>query len=241
MSRRLHAYPKPLLRGRLIRRYKRFLADIRLDDGREVTAHCANPGSMIGLKEPETEVYLADVAGGGRKLAYSWELARIGKTFVGINTSRPNALVAKALEADLIPELTGYGVRRREVRYGTGSRIDFLLEAEDGPACYLEVKNVNLKRDRSAAEFPDAVTERGAKHLRELALVAQAGARAAMLYLVQRDDCSHFAIARDIDPAYDTALREARSAGVEVLCYDCRLTLEGIDFGKSLAFPGTPA
>jgi sugar fermentation stimulation protein A len=241
MSRCLHAYPSPLLPGHLIQRYKRFLADIRLEDGRQVTAHCANPGSMIGLKEPETPVYLADVSGAGRKLDYSWELALIGETFVGINTGRPNALVAKALDSGLIPELAGYGRRRREVPYGESSRIDLLLESDDLPPCYLEIKNVNLKRGNSSAEFPDAVTKRGAKHLRELTNKAQSGARAVMFYLVQRDDCSDFAIARDIDPDYDAELRQSLKAGVEVLCYDCHLGLESIDLGRRLPFPGAPA
>lgn len=241
MSRRLYAYPKPLLPGRLIQRYKRFLADIRLEDGREVTAHCANPGSMIGLKEPETPVFLADVSGGGRKLDYSWELALIGNCHVGINTGRPNALVARALEMELIPELAGYGSRRREVPYGDSSRIDLLLQADDRPPCYLEIKNVNLKRGERSAEFPDAVTKRGAKHLRELGNMAQGGARAVMFYLVQRDDCRDFAIAGDIDPDYEAALAAAMDAGVEVFCYDCQMTLVGIDLGRRLPFPGSSA
>ncbi len=228
-------FPLPLITGRLERRYKRFLADIRLDgDGALVTAHCANPGAMLGLTEPGMPVWLLPTPGGGRKLAYSWELAQVGAGLVGINTTRPNAIVAEALAAGRIPELVGYAHHRREVPYGKASRVDFLLSADGRPDCLVEVKNVHLRRTGSLAEFPDCVTARGARHLDELGEAVAAGRRAVMLYLVQRDDCSAFAIADDLDPAYARGLATARARGVETLCYACRLSPATITLDASL-------
>lgn len=221
-------FPDPLARGTLIRRYKRFLADVRLEDGSEITAHVANPGGMIGLANPGIEVWLSPARNPARKLRWSWELARIGDGLVGVNTAWPNQIVAEAIEADRIPELTGYATQRREVKYGKNSRIDILLESPDRPVCYVEIKNVHLKRD-GGAEFPDAVTVRGTKHLGELAAMVAAGHRAVMFYLVQREDCADFSIAGDIDPTYNGAFGEALDKGVEALCYACRLTTEGIE------------
>ena len=227
----------PLVRGTLLQRYKRFLADIELEDGRTVTAHCANPGSMMGLKEPGLEAWIAPAANPNRKLMWDLELLRVDGHLVGINTSHPNRLAAEAIEAGRIPELTGYGALRREVKYGENSRIDILLEENGRPPCYVEIKNVHLKRDTAIpglAEFPDAVTARGAKHLRELANVVADGGRAVMFYLVQRVDCSRFALADDIDPAYAEAFRAARAAGVEAICYDCNITTEQITVAGAL-------
>jgi sugar fermentation stimulation protein A len=221
-------FPDPLIRGRLQRRYKRFLADIVLDDGREVVAHCANPGSMLGLAEPAATVWLSPARNPARKLKYSWELVEADGALVGIHTGRANALVAEALDAGAIAELLGYDRRRPEVRYGANSRVDFLLESPARPPCYLEVKSVTLKRGGSLAEFPDSVTARGAKHLAELAEVTRQGHRAVLFFLVQRGDCDRVAAASDIDPAYASALADARAAGVEVLCYSCRLSPAGI-------------
>ena len=183
-------FPTPLTRGTLIRRYKRFLSDITLEDGGEVTAHVANPGSMIGLTEPGSEVWLSANTNPKAKLDWRWELVRVGDGLVGVNTAHPNRLVEEAIGRQAIPELDGYGSCRREVRYGQNSRIDLLLEDESRPPCYLEIKNVNLKRAlpgrETAAEFPDAVTKRGAKHLVELSDMVADGARAVMFYLVQR-------------------------------------------------------
>ena len=231
-------FPDPLIRGRLQRRYKRFLADVVLDDGTEVVAHCANPGSMLGLAAPGATVWLSPSRNPARKLEYSWELVESDGALVGIHTGRANALVAEALEAGRIPELGGYGRRRPEVRYGTGSRIDFLLEPpEDSsrPACYLEVKSVTLKRRGALAEFPDAVTARGAKHLAELAEVARRGDRAVLFFLVQRSDCAAVAAAADIDPAYAEALAGAVAQGVEVLCYGCDLSPAAITLDARLS------
>jgi len=231
-------FPDPLVRGTLVRRYKRFLADVEMADGATVTAHVANPGSMIGLTEPGAEVWLSPNRNPKAKLDWRWELVRAGGCLVGVNTAHPNALVADAIAAGQIPELAGYGSIRREVRYGENSRIDVLLEHATRPACYVEIKNVNLRRGRpgreSAAEFPDAVTKRGAKHLAELAAVAAKGERAVMFYLVQREDCDHFRIADDIDPAYATALTDARTRGVETICYSCTMSLGGLSVGGAL-------
>ncbi len=220
-------FPDPLIRGTLIKRYKRFLADVTLDSGETVTAHCANSGSMLSVNAPGSEVWLSPARNPDRKLRYTWELVRIGEALVGINTQHPNALVAEAVTGGVIPELSGYASLRREVKYGKNSRIDLLLEDDDRPACYVEVKNVTLRRDLSPegpVEFPDAVTTRGAKHLVELADMVDAGCRAVMVFLVQRPDCSRFALAADIDPAYAKGFAAARQRGVEALCYSCAVT-----------------
>ncbi len=224
-------FPKPLVPARLLRRYKRFLADVEIAGAEPVTVHCPNPGSMLGLNAPGSEVWLAPTT---TKLPYRWELVRADGGLVGINTFHPNALVAEALAAGRMPELAGYAGVRREVRYGVASRIDLLLEAPDRPPCYVEVKNVHLKRGPEAAEFPDCVTARGAKHLGELAAMVRAGARAVMVYLVQRADCRHFSLAADLDPGYAAAFAQARAAGVEALCYNCKVTCEGIEADRPL-------
>jgi sugar fermentation stimulation protein A len=226
-------FPRPLVPARLLRRYKRFLADVDLADGRTLTAHCPNPGSMLGLNAPGSEVWLSPAASPARKLPYTWELIRVDGGLVGINTSHPNALAEEAIRQDRIAELTGYQRLRREVNYGVNSRIDLLCERDGGPACYVEVKNVHLKRS-DAAEFPDCVTERGTKHLGELTAMVAAGHRAVMLYIVQRADCRRFSIAADIDPAYAAGLKRALQAGVEAICYSCRIDLAGITVAEPL-------
>ena len=229
-------FPDPLIPGRLSRRYKRFLADVELENGEVVVAHCANPGSMLGLAAPGSEVWLSPSRNPARKLKYSWELIAVDGHLVGINTSLPNGIVEEAIRADSIAELTGYSGLRREVRYGRNSRIDLLLENEDRPPCYVEVKNVHLKRRSHVAEFPDSVTARGTKHLIELAEMAEAGARSVMLYLVQRGDCDRLEIAADIDPVYDRTLREVTARGVEALCYSCTVGRETIELDHRLPF-----
>ncbi|MAB69428.1 MAG: DNA/RNA nuclease SfsA, partial [Oceanicaulis sp.] len=161
-------FPAPLHPGVLIKRYKRFLADVTLDTGDTVTAHCPNPGSMMGLKEPGSRCWLSHADDPRRKLKYTLEVLEADGALVGINTHRPNALAEEAIREGRIPSLSGYGSLRREVRYGVNSRIDLLLESEDRPACYVEVKNCHLMRTPGLAEFPDSVTTRGAKHLGEL-------------------------------------------------------------------------
>ena len=221
-------FPSPLIEGRLVRRYKRFIADVEIAGGEIVTVHCANPGSMIGLAEPGMRVLLSRATNPSRKLAWSWELVEADGALVGINTSHPNNLVEEAIIADTIPELTGYDLLRREVRYGRNSRIDFLLTAAGRPDAYVEVKNVHLSRRKGLAEFPDSVTARGTKHLVELGSMVAAGHRAAMLYLVHRSDTTGFALARDIDPVYAAAFDRAKAAGVEMLAYQCRVTPEEV-------------
>ncbi len=189
---------------------------------------------MLGLDAPDSRVWLSPADKPTRKLKYTWELIEAEGTLVGINTGHPNAIVAEAVASGRIPELAGYERQRREVRYGSNSRIDLLLERDEGSPCYLEVKNVHLKRGPEVAEFPDCVTARGAKHLHELAAMAQAGARAVMFYLVQRQDCSRFSLASDIDPGYEKAFREALGQGVEALCYDCEVRPDGIEIGRRL-------
>ena len=227
-------FPDPLIRGRLLRRYKRFLSDIELDNGEIVVAHCANPGSMTGLKDTGAPVWLSPSRNPKRKLKYSWELIQVDGHMVGINTAWPNRIVEEAVAAQIVPELAGDPSLRREVPYGRNSRIDLLLEAADRPPCYLEVKNVHLRRTAGLAEFPDSVTKRGAKHLRELSEMAGRGARAVMFFVVQRGDCASFQVAADIDPDYDRALHAALDHGVEVLCYSCRVGEEAIELDRPL-------
>jgi sugar fermentation stimulation protein A len=228
----LMRFSSRLLEGRLVRRYKRFLADVEFASGDVVTAHCANPGSMLGLDAPGSRVWLSRSANPKRKLAYSWELIEVdlgrGETLVGINMGSPNGAVAAAIKAGLIPELNGYAEMRREVRYRENSRIDILLEGPARPACYVEVKNVHLMRQAGLAEFPDSVTARGAKHLKALAAMVASGARAVMVYFVQRGDAEAFTLARDIDPGYAAAFQEARAAGVEAIAIASEVTLEGL-------------
>ncbi len=237
-------FPDPLLPGRLVKRYKRFLSDVALETGEVVTAHCPNPGSMMGLDRPGSKVWLSPARAPQRKLRYTFEMVAVGEGLVGINTSRTNGLAAEAVEEERVPELGGYASIRREVRYGENSRIDLLLEAPCRPPCYVEVKNVTLKRDTAvpgAAEFPDAVTARGAKHMRELARVAAGGGRAVLLYVIQREDCDRLGIAGDIDPRYQASFDDAVSAGVEVLCYACELSPYAIELKMPLplAHPDT--
>lgn len=229
-------FAEPLFPGRLVKRYKRFLADIVLEDGQEITAHCANPGSMLGIAIEGARVWVSHHNTKKRKLPFSWEFVEIDNVLVPVNTTNPNKIVKEALNAKLIPEFTGYETVRSEVKYGEeGSRIDFLLSGgrrmED---CYLEVKNVHLSRQAGLAEFPDSVTVRGAKHLRELSRVKRTGARTVLLFVVQRGDCTKFSPAADLDSNYGAAFAEAIDAGVEALCYDCEITLEEAVLRKPL-------
>ncbi len=222
-------FPDPLIHGTLLRRYKRFLADILLDDGQEITAHCANPGAMLGLTKEGSEVWLSPSRNPKRKLKYSWELMYADGGLVGINTAHPNGLVEEAISAHKIDALAGYDSIRREVKYGKNSRVDLLLGDENRPDCYVEVKNVHLMRRPGLAEFPDSVTKRGAKHLVELGDMVKIGNRAVMFYLVQRTDCDRFTVAADIDPTYAKELEQAMAQGVEAICYDCHLDNRGIE------------
>ena len=229
-------FPTPLIPATLIQRYKRFLADCRLEDGREVTAHCANPGSMLGLAEPGMRIWLEPNDDPKKKLKYGWRLVEHASgDFTGVDTSVPNRALKAALETGQIAALAAYSEVRAEVKYGQNSRIDFLLRGEGLPDAYVEVKSVTLSRQPGLAEFPDSVTARGAKHLRELGDMAEAGHRAVMLYLVQRTDCDRFALAADIDPTYAAEFKAAAARGVERLVIGTKITPEGVEVGQPFA------
>jgi sugar fermentation stimulation protein A len=221
-------FPEPLCEARFVRRYQRFLSDFLLPDGRRVTAHCANTGSLRGCLVPGAPALLWDANDPRRKLRYSWKAVQIDGVWVGVDTQLPNRLVELALSQGAIPGLDGYRRIRRERRMGARSRVDLLLDdGEGGGRCYIEVKNVTLVED-GLARFPDAVTTRGRKHLRELGERVAEGHRAAMVYVVQRADGRRFAAAADIDPEYAEALLEAHEAGVEVFAVGCEVTPEGV-------------
>jgi sugar fermentation stimulation protein A len=226
-------FASPLIPATLVRRYKRFLADVVLPSGEEITAHVANPGAMTGIAAPGAPVWLSRSDDPKRKLPYAWELVETdfgaGPELVGVNTALPNRLIAEAIAAAGIPECAGYPLVKREFRYGKGSRVDFYLECPQRGRCYVEVKNVHMMRQPGLAEFPDCVTARGARHMAELADMVAEGARAVLIFLIQIGSATRFAPARDIDPAYAAAFERARAAGVEAVAYRCRITLDGIE------------
>ncbi len=224
-------FSSPLIKGILIKRYKRFLADIQLESGEVITAHCANSGAMLGITTPGSVVWVSFENSPQRKLKYSWHIVEVEQTCVGVNTSWPNFLMAEWILSGKIPPLAGYDQLRREVAYGKNSRIDILLQSPDKPDCYVEVKNVHLKRGEVAL-FPDSVTTRGAKHLAELYDVVQKGQRAVMMYVIQRNDCSRFSLAEDIDPAYAIAAKKAFDFGVEAYACTCMVSPQSIEFDR---------
>jgi len=228
-------FQTPLVPARLIRRYKRFLADCRLADGREITAHCANPGSMMGLAGADMKIWLEPNDDPKKKLKFGWRLVdHENGHFTCVDTSVPNRALRAALQARLVGPLADYETVRPEVKYRTSSRIDFLLSQPGLPDVYVEVKSVTLNRQPGLAEFPDSVTARGAKHLNEMSAMVRQGHRAVMLYLVQRTDCDHFDLARDIDPAYAAAFDAARAQGVETLCFGTVITPQGVELAGPL-------
>lgn len=229
-------FQTPLIPAVLIRRYKRFLADVRLVDGQEVTAHCPNPGSMMGLAEPGLPVWLEPNDDPKKKLKYGLRLVEVGGAFVGVDTGAANRVLREALQTNQIPGLTGYDRVLPEQKYGIGSRIDFLLQGAGRCDAYVEVKSVTLSRSAGLAEFPDSVTTRGTKHLGELAAMVAQGHRAVLVYLVQRTDCDRVAVAADIDPAYAAAFASAQRAGVEVLCLSCAISPDAVDIKGSLPY-----
>lgn len=229
-------FATPLVPARLIRRYKRFLADVQLEDGREVTAHCANPGSMMGLAEPGMKIWLEPNDDPKKKLKFGWRLVEHENgQFTGVDTSLPNRMLKAALLAHSVPHLPAYDLVRPEVKYGEASRVDFLLSGQ-GPDIYVEVKSVTLSRQAGLAEFPDSVTARGTKHLGELAQMVKEGHRAIMFYLVQRTDCQSMTLAGDIDPTYKAAFAEAENAGVTVLAQTCKISPTQITLGHPIPF-----
>ncbi len=228
-------FPEPLLKGYLIKRYKRFLADIDLEDGTFITAHCPNSGAMQGLTTPGTPVWVSKATNPNRKLPFTWEMAEVDGTFVGMNTSNPNHLVEEAIQTSVIQELQGYQSLRREVPYGQNSRIDILLQNQEGSLTYVEVKHVHLKRGKIAA-FPSSVTTRGAKHMRELSEMVDQGYQAYIVYVVQRNDCDGFEIATDIDPNYGEDTLKAIKNGVKPLVYACEVTPYAITITHRMNF-----
>ncbi|MEM0900586.1 MAG: DNA/RNA nuclease SfsA [Pseudomonadota bacterium] len=221
-------FPSPLIPATLIKRYKRFLADVRFDDGSEITCAVPNTGSMMGLHAPGSRVWLSTSDNPKRKYAHTLELVEADGTTVGINTNKPNRLTEEAIGAGLISDLASYPTLQREKRYGENSRIDILLSSPDRPDAYVEVKNVHFIRQRGLTEFPDSVTSRGAKHLYELARMVEAGNRAVMVYLVQRSDCERLKLCRELDPNYAKAFDHAMAAGVEAYAVRCHVTSTAI-------------
>ncbi len=226
-------FDAPALVGRFRRRYKRFFAEVELPDGELVTAHCPNTGSLLGCLEEGAPAILRDSGNPKRKLRHTWQAIEIGGSWVNVDTALPNRIVHEGIESGRIAPLRGYETIRREVPYGQNSRIDLLLTGPDRPDCFVEVKSTTLLRGRTAL-FPDAVTERGRKHLGELSREARSGRRAVQLFLVSRDDATRFRPADDIDPAYAAALREAVEDGVEVLAYAARTELSRMEIVAKL-------
>jgi sugar fermentation stimulation protein A len=216
-------FSPPLIPARLLRRYKRFLFDAVLDDGTEITGFCPNTGSMRGLTEPQSRIWLSRHDTATRKYAYALELVEADGTVVGVNTALPNRLAEEAILAGLVPPLAGFRTLKREQRYGRNSRIDILLEDETRGSVHVEVKNVHFIREAGLAEFPDSVTTRGAKHLDEMGDLVEAGRRAAMLFIIQRADCDRLRICSDLDPGYGRAFARAIARGVEAYAVRCHL------------------
>ena len=232
--------PKPLYCGTLIKRYKRFLADICLERGENITAHCPNPGRMTGLSNPGSRVWVSCSPNPNRKLPFTLELIEAEGGLVGVNTHHPNKIVREAIEAHRIAQLKGYNSLRTEVKYAERSRVDILLEDEKIGRCWVEVKNVHLRRDsresNGTAEFPDSVTVRGSRHIEDLVDQIKIGDKSVLIFLIQRMDCKDFKIARDIDPFYYETLLRGMENGLEVLCFDTNITLSSISLRNSITF-----
>ena len=223
-----------LIKATFVKRYKRFFSDHILENGQLITAHCPNTGAMTGVAKEGITSWLSQSDDPKRKLKWTWELTQESNTIVGVNTHNPNKIIQEAINNQEIKELLNYKTLKREVKYGVNSKIDIFLQDEHKEDCYVEIKNVHLSRKKGIAEFPDGITSRGTKHLKELANVAQNGDRAVMLYLIQRNDCNYFKIAEDIDVKYSKAFINAINAGVEVICIDTILSTTGINIGKKI-------
>jgi len=229
-------YPSPLISAILVKRYKRFLADVKLATGKITTVHCPNSGSMLGCQDPGSKVLISDSKNPNRKLRYTWELLKVGKSWVCVNTMRPNEIVYEAISSKKIPGLKSFDEIKREVKYGTSSRVDIWLK-KGGRETFVEVKNVTLRDGCSKrALFPDAVTTRGKKHLEELSREVQKGNRAVMFYLLNRGDADSVAPAKEIDPEYAKAVKSAVKNGVEILAYQTTITPKGIQIKKKIPF-----
>ncbi len=229
-----------MTRVKLIKRYKRFLADVEFENGTTLTAHCANTGAMTGLTDPGVKAWVWKSDNLKRKLPWSLELIEMPSGLVGVNTAQPNRLVKEALQAKKILPLAAYDTIRPEVKYGDKSRIDFLLSAAGLPNCYVEVKNVHYSRKKGLAEFPDSPTARGARHLSEMVKMRQLGFRAVMLYIIQRTDCQSFSLCADNDPQYITAFKSATAAGVEAYAFGCNISSREIVLDSPLSFIAPP-
>ena len=227
-------FSNTLIKAKFIKRYKRFFSDHILENGQVVTAHCPNTGAMTGVAKEGITSWLSESNDPKRKLKWTWELTQENDTIVGVNTHNPNKIIQEAINNKKIKELLNYKILKREVKYGVNSKIDIFLQDENKVNCYVEIKNVHLSREKGLAEFPDGITSRGTKHLKELAIVAKNGDRAVMLYLIQRNDCSYFKIAEDIDIEYGKAFIDALNAGVEVICIDTILNTSEINIGKKI-------
>jgi len=227
-------FSNKLIKAKFVKRYKRFFSDHILEDGKLVTAHCPNTGAMTGVAKEGITSWLSASNNPKRKLKWTWELTQENNIIVGVNTHSPNKIIQEAINNNEIKELLNYKTLKREVKYGTNSRIDIFLQDEKKADCYVEIKNVHLSRKKGIAEFPDGITSRGTKHLKELAHVVQSGCRAVMLYLIQRNDCNFFKIAVDIDEVYAKEFINALNAGVEIICIDTILNTNGISIGKNI-------
>lgn len=224
-----------LIEGKLLKRYKRFLSDIELPDGDVITAHCPNTGSMRRCQQEHARVWVSKSDNPKRKLAYTWELVEVDDEHLAcINTGLPNKVVGEAIQQDLIPELSGYATQKAEVKYGNSSRIDWLLSSDEKPLCYVEVKNVTLLEEDGQGYFPDAITERGRKHLYELAEMVKAGHRAVLMFCVSHTGIESVKPAVHIDPKYAEALKEVLETGVEVLAYQAQITPQSISIARKL-------
>ncbi|MBZ9653692.1 DNA/RNA nuclease SfsA [Phyllobacterium lublinensis] len=221
-------FTAPLVTGRLVQRYKRFLADVILDDGSPIVSSVPNTGSMLGLTDPGIRVWLSLSDGAKRKYPHTLQMVEAQGTMVGINTGLPNRIAEEAIVSGLLPPLSGYAELKREQKYGVNSRIDILLHAPDRPSAYVEVKNVHFSRQSGLAEFPDSPTARGTKHLDELGNMVESGHRSVMLYVIQRADCDCLKICGDLDPAYAAAFERATRRGVEAYAVKCHITPNGI-------------
>ena len=229
------AWPS-LISGQLIKRYKRFLADVRLDGGQVVTAHCPNSGSMAACSQPGQDVYLSSHDNPKRKLKYTWEIIHMPDSWVGVNTLVPNRLVKNAIENEQVVDLAGYDSLRPEVKTAQGSRLDLMLQGPEKDTCYIEIKNCTLV-DNGVAMFPDAVTQRGRKHLFELERLKSEGNRCLMFFLIQRMDAEVFKPAAHIDSAYADTLRKVHlDGGVEILVYDVHIDLKYIRLNRQIPF-----
>ena len=227
-------FKEPLLEGTLIKRYKRFFVDIKYNN-RTITAHCPNSGSMMGLLDKNNKVWFSKSNNPKRKLNYTLEIIEVKKKLVGINTMLTNKIVLEALNEKKIEDLSKFDNIKTEVKFSDNTRFDFLISNE-ARKCFLEVKNVTLVREETVAEFPDAITARGAKHLNELAVAKKRGFQSYILYLIQREDCRYFKIAEDIDKNYKLAFNNASNSGVKILCYDCKLSNKEIKLNNPINY-----